>query len=277
MEDVSVEDNTLRVSFAPFALQGVNWDIDMVAAMEDGKHYMNTWLEISADDPSAAAINYIDLDHFVIPEDASDVWSIPDESQISSMWIGKHELMLGQPIYADGLFFGSEFPAQETDVEDDAMKIRYYSGKTIAKMAEDGQDVRNGNMFRTWNNVVGAAQGTETAVVQTDFFDYIEDIATPSTFRKQYNSWYDNMMNISDSSIEASFLGAEKGLAQNSDSGELEKFCLDAMAANPKAVEQFKGGNEKAINALIGPVMKASKGKANPAMVLDIMKKLISK
>ena len=79
VEDVSVEDNTLRVSFAPFALQGVNWDIDMVAAMEDGKHYMNTWLEISADDPSVAAINYIDLDHFVIPEDASDVWSIPDE------------------------------------------------------------------------------------------------------------------------------------------------------------------------------------------------------
>ena len=69
---------------------------------------------------------------------------------------------------------------------------------------------------------------------------------------------------------------SEKGLAQNSDSGELEKFCLDAMAANTKAVEQFKAGNEKAINALIGPVMKASKGKANPAMVLDIMKKLIS-
>ena len=65
-------------------------------------------------------------------------------------------------------------------------------------------------------------------------------------------------------------------MAQNSDSGELEKFCLDAMAANTKAVEQFKAGNEKAINALIGPVMKASKGKANPAMVLDIMKKLIS-
>ena len=40
VEDVSVEDNTLRVSFAPFALQGVNWDIDMVAAMEDGKHYI---------------------------------------------------------------------------------------------------------------------------------------------------------------------------------------------------------------------------------------------
>lgn len=67
----------------------------------------------------------------------------------------------------------------------------------------------------------------------------------------------------------------EKGLKQNSDSSELESFCVAAMQANQKAVDQFKAGNEKAINALIGPVMKASKGKANPAMVLEIMKKLI--
>ena len=70
---------------------------------------------------------------------------------------------------------------------------------------------------------------------------------------------------------------SEKGLKQNSDSSELESFCLDAISKNAKAVEQFKAGNEKAINALIGPVMKASKGKANPAMVLEIMKKLINK
>ncbi len=68
---------------------------------------------------------------------------------------------------------------------------------------------------------------------------------------------------------------SEKGLKQNTDSGEIEKFCLDAMAANAKAIEQFKAGNEKAINALIGPVMKASKGKANPAMVLETLKRLI--
>ena len=66
-------------------------------------------------------------------------------------------------------------------------------------------------------------------------------------------------------------------MKQNSDSSELESFCLDAISKNAKAVEQFKAGNEKAINALIGPVMKASKGKANPAMVLEIMKKLINK
>ena len=214
---ITTKNNEVRVSFDTYEKDGVNWDIDMVTVMENNKHYMNSYLEITVDKPEEASIDYIDFDNFVIPEGTQGVWSIPDQSNISSMWIGKHELMLGQPIYADGLFFGSEFPAQDTDVnEDNAMQIRYYSGKSIAKMASDGQNVTNdGKTYRTWNNVVGAAQGTPTDVVQTDFFNYIEDIATPSDFRKQYNSWYDNMMNINDESIEKSFLGAEKGLAQN--------------------------------------------------------------
>lgn len=214
---ITTKNNEVRVSFDTYEKDGVNWDIDMVTVMENDKHYMNSYLEITVDKPEEAKIDYIDFDNFVIPEGTSGVWSIPEENKISSMWIGKHELMLGQPIYADGLFFGSEFPAQDTDVNDqNAMQIRYYSGKSIAKMASDGQNVTNeGKTYRTWNNVVGAAQGTPTDVVQTDFFNYIEDIATPSDFRKQYNSWYDNMMNINDESIEKSFLGAEKGLAEN--------------------------------------------------------------
>lgn len=214
---VTTKNNEVCVSFDTYEKDGVNWDIDMVTVMENDKHYMNSYLEITVDKPEEAKIDYIDFDNFVIPEGTSGVWSIPEENKISSMWIGKHELMLGQPIYADGLFFGSEFPAQDTDVNDqNAMQIRYYSGKSIAKMASDGQNVTNeGKTYRTWNNVVGAAQGTPTDVVQTDFFNYIEDIATPSDFRKQYNSWYDNMMNINDESIEKSFLGAEKGLAEN--------------------------------------------------------------
>ncbi|MBO7520822.1 MAG: Asp-tRNA(Asn)/Glu-tRNA(Gln) amidotransferase subunit GatB [Opitutales bacterium] len=69
---------------------------------------------------------------------------------------------------------------------------------------------------------------------------------------------------------------AERGMAQNSDAGELEGFCKDAIAANPKAVGEYKAGNAKALNALVGPVMKASKGKANPAMLMSIFKKLLS-
>ncbi len=58
-----------------------------------------------------------------------------------------------------------------------------------------------------------------------------------------------------------------KGLKQMNDTGELEKIIDDVLAANPKNVEEFKAGNTKALNGLVGPIMKASKGKANPGQV----------
>jgi len=66
-----------------------------------------------------------------------------------------------------------------------------------------------------------------------------------------------------------------KGLKQMNDTGELEKIIDEVLAANPKNVEEFKAGNAKALNGLVGPIMKASKGKANPAQVNALlMKKL---
>ena len=63
-----------------------------------------------------------------------------------------------------------------------------------------------------------------------------------------------------------------KGLKQISDSGALEKIVDDVLAANPKSVEEFRAGKEKAFNALIGQAMKASKGKANPAQLTELLK-----
>ena len=62
-----------------------------------------------------------------------------------------------------------------------------------------------------------------------------------------------------------------RGLKQVSDSGEIEKIVDEVLAANQKSVEEFRAGKEKAFNALVGQVMKASKGKANPAQVNDIL------
>lgn len=67
----------------------------------------------------------------------------------------------------------------------------------------------------------------------------------------------------------------KKGLKQSNDSGEIETLCREAIANNAKAVNQYKEGNEKAINALKGPVMKATGGKANPAMLDQLLKQLI--
>ncbi|MHB1213762.1 MAG: Asp-tRNA(Asn)/Glu-tRNA(Gln) amidotransferase subunit GatB [Thiobacillus sp.] len=63
-----------------------------------------------------------------------------------------------------------------------------------------------------------------------------------------------------------------RGLKQMSDSGELEAIIDAVLAANPKSVEEFRAGKEKAFNALVGQVMKASKGKANPAQVNELLK-----
>ena len=63
------------------------------------------------------------------------------------------------------------------------------------------------------------------------------------------------------------------GLEQMSDSSELEKIIDDVLAANAKNVEEVKAGNAKAMNALVGQAMKATKGKANPAQVNELLRK----
>jgi aspartyl-tRNA(Asn)/glutamyl-tRNA(Gln) amidotransferase subunit B len=67
-----------------------------------------------------------------------------------------------------------------------------------------------------------------------------------------------------------------QGLKQSTDTGELEKWVADAIAGNPAAAAQFKSGNEKALNAIKGAVMKASKGKANPQLVDEIVRKQLA-
>ncbi|TAG24219.1 MAG: Asp-tRNA(Asn)/Glu-tRNA(Gln) amidotransferase subunit GatB [Burkholderiales bacterium] len=64
----------------------------------------------------------------------------------------------------------------------------------------------------------------------------------------------------------------ELGLGQINDSGALEKIIEEVLAANPDNVAQFKAGKDKAFNALVGQAMKASKGKANPQQVNDMLR-----
>ncbi len=68
----------------------------------------------------------------------------------------------------------------------------------------------------------------------------------------------------------------QKGLRQISDSGALEAIVDEVLAANQKSVEQYRAGKEAAINALIGQAMKASKGKANPAQLTELLKQKLA-
>jgi aspartyl-tRNA(Asn)/glutamyl-tRNA(Gln) amidotransferase subunit B len=73
----------------------------------------------------------------------------------------------------------------------------------------------------------------------------------------------------------ASEIVKKKGLKQISDTGELEKVCKKAIEANPQAVEDFKNGKDRAIGAIVGMVMKETKGQANPGVVDGIVRKML--
>jgi aspartyl-tRNA(Asn)/glutamyl-tRNA(Gln) amidotransferase subunit B len=64
-----------------------------------------------------------------------------------------------------------------------------------------------------------------------------------------------------------------RGLKQMNDSGALEAIVEEVLAANEKSVAEFRAGKDKAFNALVGQVMKASKGKANPAQAGELLRK----
>ncbi|MDH0865531.1 Asp-tRNA(Asn)/Glu-tRNA(Gln) amidotransferase subunit GatB [Mitsuaria sp. GD03876] len=99
-----------------------------------------------------------------------------------------------------------------------------------------------------------AKQVFEAAWKQSDSFDGV------------FGSFEESMRAI-DAFIEA------KDLKPMSDTGELERILDEVLAANAKSVEEFRAGKEKAFNALVGQAMKATKGKANPSAVNELLKK----
>ncbi|MGN0369288.1 MAG: Asp-tRNA(Asn)/Glu-tRNA(Gln) amidotransferase subunit GatB [Butyrivibrio sp.] len=82
---------------------------------------------------------------------------------------------------------------------------------------------------------------------------------------------------IFDEDIDPDKYVEEKGLKQVNDEGALQKTIEDVVAANPQSVEDYKNGKEKAIGFLVGQTMKAMKGKANPAMVNEMLKEILSR
>lgn len=85
--------------------------------------------------------------------------------------------------------------------------------------------------------------------------------------RKVFEALWSGEGESADAIIEA------QGLKQVTDSGAIEALVDEVLAANQKSVEEFRGGKERAFNALVGQVMKASRGKANPAQVNEILKR----
>ena len=86
---------------------------------------------------------------------------------------------------------------------------------------------------------------------------------------------FDNLWDNPDRDIDV--IIEALGLKQISDSGQIDGIIDEVLINHAAMVEEYQSGKEKAFNALVGQVMKASKGKANPAQVNEILKTKLSK
>jgi aspartyl-tRNA(Asn)/glutamyl-tRNA(Gln) amidotransferase subunit B len=108
----------------------------------------------------------------------------------------------------------------------------------------------------------------EAPVQPTELAGLLRRIADQSLSGKMAKDVFDALWAREASGADAAdAIIAHRGLRQISDAGAIDRLVDDVVAANPATVAEFRAGKEKAFNALVGQVMKASQGKANPAQV----------
>jgi aspartyl-tRNA(Asn)/glutamyl-tRNA(Gln) amidotransferase subunit B len=114
----------------------------------------------------------------------------------------------------------------------------------------------------------------EAPVTPAQLAGLVLRIADNTISNKLGKDVFDALWNGDGTSADA--IIAAKGLKQITDSGAIEKLIDEVLAANPKSVEEFRAGKEKAFNALVGQAMKATKGKANPQQVNELLRKKLA-
>uniref|UniRef100_UPI0040297E2C discoidin domain-containing protein n=1 Tax=Collinsella intestinalis TaxID=147207 RepID=UPI0040297E2C len=128
----------LSFKFKPVEFNGATYTVTENIVAYNGDHYMRKYLEISVPDADKlrAEIDYIDLESLDVTG-AEGQWTIPT-NQGGIVGQPPARAILGQPFYADGMFFGCEFPAANTQIVDEQGKQigrpRYYTGKTMDRL-----------------------------------------------------------------------------------------------------------------------------------------------
>jgi aspartyl-tRNA(Asn)/glutamyl-tRNA(Gln) amidotransferase subunit B len=223
-------------------------------------------------------------------EDAMDYRYFPDPDllplEITPQWI---ERVRGELPELPGAMrerfvreYGlSEYAAQTLTASRDV--ATYY--ESVARTVGDRKAAANWVMGEVASAVNADAIGFDTARVNPAQLAEIISKTLDGTLNakgaKELFSqiWSCKVRLSAESGSYAASLGeaiVELGLKQISDAGEIEKIVDEVLVANPKSVEEFRAGKEKAFNALVGQAMKASKGKANPQQLNDILRRRLA-
>jgi aspartyl-tRNA(Asn)/glutamyl-tRNA(Gln) amidotransferase subunit B len=213
-------------------------------------------------------------------EDANDYRYFPDPDllplMISEEWIAKERSEMTELPAQKSERWQSEFGlsaydcqvlTQERATADFYEDLLKQVGKDQAKAAAN---LMTGEFASALNKEgISAAQSPLNASQLAKLIQRIADGTISNKIAKEiFTAMWDEKasdLDAVDRIIEA------KGLKQISDSGALEAIIDQVLAANQKSVEEFRAGKEKAFNALIGQIMKATQGKANPQQVNKLL------
>lgn len=207
LENVNVFKRRVEFVFKRCSYNGAKITFIESIEINDDDHYMRKYIEmiVAPEEQHLITVDYIDCEHILIDSNEK-TWTI---GEIEPAYLTAYHSALGQPVYVDSLFFGSEFPLAENNIENDTLFIRYFSGKRF-----DMLNLNCGHTFKTWNTVVGSARSSDHQVIRDDFLSYIRDISRKIKPRFQYNSWYDHMHDITNENIMGSFKEIEDNLSK---------------------------------------------------------------
>ena len=201
----------------------------------------------------------------LLPLEVSDEWVDEVKAALPELPRAKRERFVtqfGLSAYDAGVLTAGREVADyfETAVSDaDATTIKqcanWIAGNLSARLNEEGLDI------------------AQSRIVSTQLRGLVDRIVDGTISGKIAKDVFEAMWAGEE---DADSVIAARGLKQISDSGEIERIVDGVIAANPQQAADYRGGKEKAFNSLVGQVMKATKGKANPQQVSEILKRKLS-
>ncbi|QBK03857.1 Asp-tRNA(Asn)/Glu-tRNA(Gln) amidotransferase subunit GatB [Hylemonella gracilis] len=247
----------------------IRWQIEQI---EDGHAIQQATVLFDPDTGETRAMR--------TKEDAADYRYFPDPDLpplvIAPEWIERVKAQMPELPRAMAARFVADYGVPEYDAttltQSKAMAAYFEETARLCKQAKLASNWIMGEVSRRLNSEEIAI---ETAPVQpAQLAALIGRIADGTISNNAGRQVFEALWNKEGGDVDA--LIEAKGLKQMNDSGALEKIIDEVIATNPDNVAQFKAGKDKAFNALVGQAMKASKGKANPQQVNDLLKKKLA-
>ncbi|KRC28677.1 Asp-tRNA(Asn)/Glu-tRNA(Gln) amidotransferase subunit GatB [Acidovorax sp. Root219] len=252
-----------------FMQQAIDYEIRwQIEEIEDGRAIQQATVLFDPDTGETEAMR--------TKEDAADYRYFPDPDlpplQISRQWVDEQRALMTELPRAMAARFVADYGLPEYDAttltQSKAMSAYFETAAQASKQPKLASNWIMGEVSRRLNANDMALDASPVSAAQLGtLIGRIADGTVSNNAAKQVFEalWTGESPDV-DAIIEA------KGLKQMNDTGALEGIIDDVIAANADNVAQFRAGKDKAFNALVGQIMKASKGKANPQQVNDLLR-----